>query len=549
MDPDQSRERVKKKSPMGFARPVAHILALVPLDFWFRAMRSHGGIRPRYWLRFAFIVFTSFVGTIATAHERVMVWMIWRMRFGSTGRYIHKPGVVVILGYYRSGTTHLQNLMSCDDRLVSPRWYQCLAGQGFWFGWSLIRFILVPFLGSSRPQDAVGFGPSWPGEDDFALCTWGRCSSIPGRFVFPSRWDEWKRWHTLEGLSEQELNRWRRLTSMFVWKITRKRRDQKKIVLLKSPSHTARVAELNRLMNGRVQFVHLVREPKSVIDSNVRLAHALSAHLLEDAPDVQIVRDRIVEEYAYTESKCCDELAQIPDDRKVRVRYQDLRADPIGTLEHVYSSIGMELDSKRHDAMIAYLQGIGAYTSAKESIDLGQVSEVETQVSSQMISRYGLDAQTNARAEIEEVEPQSSRPWRGVVVGIVMMIVCALVWIALAFGVTERLDLRMRMVPLVWVVGAVIGLSMRRAAIIGTRRIGVVAAILTMLVVIIVAFPIALIHYNFAANDGTRAWIYHNTKYGIQGVSAIAPMVFIVLGMVTAYRHGSQSGAGAPGMR
>lgn len=538
-----------KKSRKGIARPVAHVLALAPLDFWVRAMRGHGLIEPRYWLRFAFIVFTSFVGTITTAHERVMLWMIWRLTFGRTGRYVHKPGVVVIVGYYRSGTTHLHNLMSCDERFVTPKWYQCLAGQGFWLGWSLIRFMLVPFLGNTRPQDSVGFGPSWPGEDDFALCTWGRCSSIPGRFVFPSRWKDWKRWHGLEELSEQELSRWRKLTSMFVWKITRKRRDQKKIVLLKTPSHTARVAELDRLFDGRVKFVHLVRDPHAVIDSNVRLAHSLSANLLENAPDVQTVRDRIVEEYAYTETKCCNELEQISEDRKVRIRYQDLRADAAGTLNRVYSSIGMELDSSASDSITAYLQGVGAYASAKESIDLGQVSEIEKEASTEMNARYGLDDPACERVPVEPVEMQRPRMLRSAIVGIIVMLACALGWIALAWGVTERLDLRMRMIPLVWIAGAIIGLSMRRASKSGSAKVGLMAAMMTLLVVIVVAFPIALIHYNFAANDGTQAWIYHNTKYGVQGISAIAPMVFIVLGMVTAYRHGSQSGARVPGAR
>jgi omega-hydroxy-beta-dihydromenaquinone-9 sulfotransferase len=534
----------------GIAWPVAHVLALAPIDVWVRLIVRSGGVRPRYWLRLGFILITSFVGTIATVHERVVLYVIRRRRFRADAQINRQ--MIVIVGYYRTGTTHLQNLMSCDDRFVTPRWYQCLAGQGYRFGWSILRFVLVPFLRQTRPQDAVGFGPDWPGEDDFALCTWGMCSSIPGRFIWPSRWDDWKRWHGLEGLSQQELNRWRSLMAMFVWKMTRGKRNRDRVALLKTPSHSARIAELDRLFKGKVKFVHLVREPGAVIDSNVRLHESLAGHLLEDGPDVQTIRERIVEEYAYTETKCSREGEAISGDRFVRVRYQDLRADPIGTLKGVYGSLGLDWNGPCEDSVRDYLGHLGAYTSDKEPIELGSVSAREEVVRAEIVARYGLDEPTVERVEAEHLDDAPTRFFRGIGTAALWTALCIAVWLGIAWGVHSIWDsMHLRLIPAVWICGAVIGIGARRSAGNGSVKLGVVAGVFTVLAVLMTAFPVAVINYNFASTPGytTQQWIYHNAKYGFEGLSSVASLVFVTLGAVTAYRHASRVGVEAPGTR
>ncbi len=534
--------------------PTAHILALAPIDVWVRMLIRSGGVKPRYWVRLGFILVTSLVGTIATVHERVVLSVVRRRRFGAEPR-IERP-TIVILGYYRSGTTHLHNLMSCDDRLITPRWYQCLAGQGFVLGWSILRFALVPFLGSTRPQDSVGFGPNWPAEDDFAMSTWGMCSSIPGRFIWPSQWDDWKRWHGLEGLSEKELHRWRSLMAMFIWKLTRGK-NREKTVLLKTPSHTARVGELDRLC-GRPLFVHIVRDPKAVIDSNVRLHLSLTNHLLEDAPDVQTIRDRIVEEYAQTEKKVVAELNALDDERMmtkrfVRVRYQDLRADEIGTIERIYNTLGMRgvwWNAEVEGAIRKYLGALGTYANKNEQVDLGEPSAQEIEVCEQMREWYYHDTPPAEVVEIEHQPLPHPKTWRGIGAAMLVGLGCTLGWIGLVWMIhTAWDDARMRLIPLIWIIGALIGLGAERASGIGSRRLGIGAAAITLLVVFAVGFPISVINYNFASApyNTTDEWFYHNAKYAYEGIRSVASLVYIVLGAMTAYRLASVSGPAAPG--
>ena len=527
--------------------PVAHLLALAPLDVWLRMIGRSGGVRPRYWPRLAFVLFTSFIGTISTVHERVLWAMWWLHPHGRLLLRQHRPQVIVILGYYRSGTTHLHNLMSCDRRSVTPRWYQCLAGQGYLLVWTLSRYLLVPFLGRTRPQDRVGFGTEWPGEDDFALATWGGCSSLPGRHVFPSVWDDWKRWHDLRELTESERETWRSLTRRFVYKMTRGRTDR--VVLLKTPSHTARVGELDRLFEGRVRFVHLVREPGAVIDSNVRMMHALRHHALEDLPDVQTIRDRIVEEYDATERKCAQELESLGDKQWVRVRFKDLRNDPMGTLQSIYNGLGLDFDERTARSVRAYLGSLGSYRREHEAFGLGETSECEREACDAMTARYGLDAPAKQGKPLEYTPRPEASIARGVLAGLGVALMCWGGWLLLVAGLHALNEQnRPRMVLLVWFSGALIGLGARKGSGgRGTRALGLWCAALTLVMVVTVLFPISVINWNWAANDGTAMWLKHNWLNVWQGLRSVSSIVLVVLAMLTAYRHASEDGAIVPG--
>src|SRR4051812_12981001 len=243
------------------AIPYPHFMAFAPLDAWARLLlgRGAGRVPARYWLRLGVGLFTSAIGTALTLPERVVLApVLWERGRRSGLRLTHGPGVVVVLGYFRSGTTHLHYLLSCDPRLRTPTWCETLAPQGFWLSWSFLRVFMMPFVSAKRPQDDVGIGPDWPAEDDFAACNWGLASSLPGRFVFPSRHAFYDRFHSLEGLSERERRRWRRVQWAFCRKVAWLARGR--ALLLKTPSHTARVRELAELFAGNVRFVHISRE-------------------------------------------------------------------------------------------------------------------------------------------------------------------------------------------------------------------------------------------------------------------------------------------------
>ena len=543
-------DTVPSRKPL-IAMPTPHLMALAPLDVWLRLLWSGGGVHPRYWLRAAFALFTSFVGTACSVHDRVLVFPLRMIRFRRDPVFRHKPGVVIVLGYYRSGTTHLHNLLSCDPRAVTPRWYQALAPQGYYLCWALIRVMLVPFLPSTRPQDGVGFGPEWPAEDDFALCNWGLCSTLPGRFIFPSRSEEWRRWNTLAELGDAKRNRWRSLTAMFCYKITRGR-NRKKLLVLKSPSHTARVGELDRLFGGNARFVHIARDPSRVIDSNVNMHLRLRPHLLEDGPDAQAIRERIVEEYSEMEQACAEQLASIDPARVARVRHKDLVSAPLVELELIYSTLGLEWSGEARDRTIGYLRETGTYRtpSAKRAAELGQSSEREEGVCAQLLRLHQLDAPSVDPVPLpgrSGASMPARSTTRGILGGVIAAVLFVLGWAGLVAVLHAALpETHMKINQLVWVMGAMIGLGALRSGRGGSVALGVWAAVITFVAWIGATYWMTDIVWD----HGHGGWntVYHNFRGVWVGNTSLTALIFGVLALLTAYRQAARTGPTPPGI-
>jgi len=262
---------VQEELPLlwGVLVPIPHYMACAPLDAWVRMLLTPGA-RPSVAAlpRLVLNLVLSGLFTVVTLPERLVMggWALVR------GERPVQRRAVVVLGYYRSGTTHLQYLLSCDPRMITPKWYHTLAPQAWVLTWSVLRLLLVPFMGEKRPIDDVAYGPEWPTEDEFAIANWSDASPLAGRMTFPNEksYAVYRRFHFLEGLSEGEMLRWRRTMRDFLWKVSLLWPER--MILLKTPAHTARVRELVKLFPpGAIKFVHISREPGAVLESNIAI--------------------------------------------------------------------------------------------------------------------------------------------------------------------------------------------------------------------------------------------------------------------------------------
>ncbi|MBO6512760.1 MAG: sulfotransferase [Phycisphaerales bacterium] len=546
MDSTECIESSAPERKLGVALPVAHLLALAPIDVWF-GMLSGSRVHPRYWIRLIGIGFTSLVGTIWSLPERVLFWIGWTLFKKDPERFEHPAGVLVIVGYYRSGTTHAHNLIACSSSVITPRWYQALLGQGCWISWAITRVLLVPFLGSSRPQDGVGFGPMWPAEDDFALAGWGRCSPLPGRLIFPRSRARWDRWNDLGSCTADERRRWRRTLAGFAWKVTR--RDPTKLLVLKTPNHGSHIAELVEVFGDHVRFLHVSRDPEKVLESNLRMHDALSAHLLQDPVDPTTLRADILDEYEQIERATIEQSQSLDEGRIAFVRHENLLADPCTQLESAFERLGLSFTESDRVAIERYLGELGPYVKpVQAAIDMGTPRADERERIERLQElRPSIDAVD--AAPLSHTEPEHPRVVRGMVAAAIFMIVWGLLWIG-AIWVIKQIDpeIKPRLDQLVWIGGSVIGIASIKASRRGSKQLGILAAALTLLVFVVLSFPITVLNWNFAS-DGTREqFLYHNTKGALHGLLAPSSLIFALLGMITAFRHAGSTGPRAPGL-
>ncbi len=247
-----------------------------------------------------------------------------------------KQAPIFILGHWRSGTTLMHEMLVNDVRFASPSTYQCFAPWHFVVTERLmVRFgsFLLP---KKRPMDNMEAGWQLPQEDEFALMNLGVPSPYL-RIAFPQTQTAALEYLDLQELTPQQRLRWREKLQWFL-KALSYHHGGKRLVL-KSPPHTGRMAELAELF-PEAKFIHLTRDPRKLFASTMRLWKSLEeVQALQQSRSDDEMRDYV--------SECLNRMyhsfeaarSQVDSSRLVDVRYEDLVADPIGTLRGLYERL------------------------------------------------------------------------------------------------------------------------------------------------------------------------------------------------------------------
>ena len=99
-------------------------LAGVTLGDWLRILHDNRwSIDPPYWLRAGAVTWGALQNTVFRWWER--------LRHERAIQATKPLAPLFILGIWRSGTTHLHNLLACDKRFAFPNQYQVLYPQTF----------------------------------------------------------------------------------------------------------------------------------------------------------------------------------------------------------------------------------------------------------------------------------------------------------------------------------------------------------------------------------------------------------------------------------
>lgn len=114
-----------------------------------------------------------------------------------------------VIGHWRSGTTHLHNLLAKDSaQFACPSTYQ-VANPHTFLGTEAWRpRLYAGLLSQTRPMDNVALSFDTPQEDEFALALVTLRSFYLGA-VFPRRAAYYDRYLTFEGVPAADVTEWR----------------------------------------------------------------------------------------------------------------------------------------------------------------------------------------------------------------------------------------------------------------------------------------------------------------------------------------------------
>jgi hypothetical protein len=244
---------------------------------------------------------------------------------------------IFILGHWRSGTTLLHEYLGLDPRFASPTTYQCFAPWHVLLTEGMVTRYGNWLLPDRRPMDNMKAGWALPQEDEFALMNLGAPSPYL-RLMFPNHPVPYTETLDSDRFSPADLQAWRRQLEWFVKALTYKTRKQ---LLLKSPPHTGRIGIL-RQMYPDSKFIHIVRDPRKLYPSTMKLWNSLDENQALQSPTDQSMLQAFVLDSLVSMYQAFDgDRASVPDNQIIDVRYEQFVAKPVQTLEAIYKHLDL----------------------------------------------------------------------------------------------------------------------------------------------------------------------------------------------------------------
>jgi len=323
----------------------------------------------------AYIPCLLFVSLTTLLTSPLRLWE--RIRYGrAIKRTAIHPSPVFIIGHWRSGTTHLHNLMCQDKNFGYVSTFQAMAPGFCMVGDKRIKSALATLARKRYPTRLIDNIPltfDAPQEDEFALATLSPYSFVHA-FTFPKQAASFfKRYVLFEGISEAVRAKWVRTYLAILRKATLRNGGRR--LVSKNCGHSARIRTVLDLFPD-AKFIFIHRDPYEVLLSTVHMHKTvIPRSQLQDADPAQI-EARVLQFYAQLMQRYLAERSLIPAGNLVEVRFEALEASPLDQLRNIYEALELPgFDAAEQDFRV-YIDSVSDYKKNAYEMNDGIVAKV-----------------------------------------------------------------------------------------------------------------------------------------------------------------------------
>jgi len=226
-----------------------HPLSLGSFLSWVRLVLTSEGVAREYVPRLLFVALTTFLTSPLRVYEHA--------RYGGAVRRtaVH-PSPVFVVGHWRTGTTHLHNLICRDENFGYVTTFQAMAPGFCLVGDGKIKKFLSGKAAKDHPTreiDNIPLSFDAPQEEDFAIANMSPYSFLH-LYTFPRRAPYFfERYALFRDLPEKVRAEWTGIFMNIFQKATL--RAGGKRLVLKNPAHCGRIRTLLELFpHARFKF-------------------------------------------------------------------------------------------------------------------------------------------------------------------------------------------------------------------------------------------------------------------------------------------------------
>ena len=326
-------------------------------------------ISPKYYLRLVAIILINLINWPFRTYERLVI----NSRFRKST--IDKEPVF-ILGHWRSGTTHLHNLLCQDQQMGYTTTFQSvfpdtifnIAGR---FLFENITRLLIP---GTRKGDNVALSPSYPQEEEFAL---GDKTPICFYYfwMFPKNiinyYNSFVRFRDVDG---DKLKAWKRNYKLLIKKALKNTKRQR--FLSKNPTNTARIKVLLDMF-PKAKFIHIHRNPIEVFLSTRHFYQKMLPHLQLQPIAQEEMDGHIIDIYKNLMNDYFEQKEIIPPGNLIEVSFDELENRPEAILGNIYEKLNLPGFENAKPMFRKYFKRMESYRKNKHTITKEQVEKIQ----------------------------------------------------------------------------------------------------------------------------------------------------------------------------
>ncbi|WP_298859928.1 sulfotransferase [uncultured Gimesia sp.] len=284
---------------------------------------------------------------------------------------------VFIVGHWRSGTTHLHNLISQDPQFAWLSLGQTvMPGNMLGPATRLAYKLLRRKLPKKRSFDNVRIGVDAPQEEEIALGNLCPLSYF-NCYYYPQKFEEnFRRSVLLENTTESERvslsNAYARLAGKLSFL------NGGKQLLFKNPASTVRLLLLKELFPD-AKFIHIVRNPYEVFSSSLkRINPMLNAFAWQkyDHLDQETI---VINCYRNLMKQYLEQAPQIPAGDIIETSYEAIVASPHDELARIFEALQLPDYETSKGHISRYLESLGDYQPNKHTLTPLQIERIETE--------------------------------------------------------------------------------------------------------------------------------------------------------------------------
>lgn len=265
---------------------------------------------------------------------------------------IEKPPVFII-GFWRSGTTLLHNLICQLPGAAYITTYQTvfpnlLLSHSWWF-----KPIIGKFWPTHRPFDDVKMGMDLPQEEEIALANLQEISFY-NFLYFPKDFERfYEKELFMEGLDESKVDAWKAEYVKMIKKACLNVKGDR--FISKSPSNMARI---NRILEvfPDARFIFIYRDPYKSVESFYRFFHEVLPAVEVQDDRGELTRQRVARIYADMIHRYYEEKDLIKPGNLIEIRFEDFKKDMNGNIRDIFERFQIPGFEENAEAFGAYAE-------------------------------------------------------------------------------------------------------------------------------------------------------------------------------------------------